>query len=183
MVGSSVLARALRSNRGRTSASDSPASSVSRNRIGEIGPDVEEGSFLHRLDVLVGGEIELDLARLRGAEWADIRDGRFVISSELKMGEPHMVSSGLEHLAESAGSGLCAAVDDGEVQVGGVAVVGEVDETDGGATLEDEPATVVRSGVAKLRDDMGEDVVPLHDGGVDAVGVRSTGEGVAGEHG
>jgi hypothetical protein len=36
--------------------------------------------------------------------------------------------------------------------------------------------------VVELCDDMGEDVVPLHDGGVRSVGVRSACEGVAGEH-
>jgi hypothetical protein len=83
-----------------------------------------------------------------------------------------MAPSCLQYLAECSSSLLCAAVDHGEVEVGRVAVVGKVDETEGGATFEDEPPTVFRSGVVELRDDMSEDGVPLHNGGVHSVGVR-----------
>ena len=75
-----------------------------------------------------------------------------------------MLSSRLQHLAEGGGRRLGAAVEDGKVQVGRVAVVGKVDETKSGAAFEDEPSAVFRSGVVKLGDDMGEFVVPLHDG-------------------
>jgi hypothetical protein len=83
-----------------------------------------------------------------------------------------MAPSCLQYLAECGSSLLCTAVDRGEVEGGRVAVVGKVDEAEGGATLEDEPPTVFRSGVVELRDDMSEVVVPLHNGGVHSVGVR-----------
>jgi hypothetical protein len=38
------------------------------NTAGEIGPDVELGPVLDRLDVLVGGEVDLDRARPGGPE-------------------------------------------------------------------------------------------------------------------
>jgi len=50
-----------------------------------------------------------------------------------------MVPSCLQQLAEGDGGRLGAAAEDGEVQVGGVAKVGEVDGTEGGAALENEP--------------------------------------------
>ena len=57
-----------------------------------------------------------------------------------------------------------------------------MDETQGGAALEDETATVAWAWPDKLRDDVGEDVVPLDDRGVDAVVVGPTGYGMTGEH-
>ena len=62
-----------------------------------------------------------------------------------------MAPSCLQYLAECGSSLLCAAVDHGEVEVGRVAVVGKVDEREAGATFEDEPPTVFRSGVVELR--------------------------------
>jgi hypothetical protein len=83
---------------------------------GGVWPDVEEGPFLDRLDVHVGGEVELDLARRGGTECADLRDGRFVVSSEFEMGEAHRVASCLPRPTEGGGSRLCAAGEDGEAQ-------------------------------------------------------------------
>ena len=54
------------------------------NGTGEVWPDPEDGPFLDGLDVLVGGEVELDLARPGGAKWAEVRDGRFVLPGELE---------------------------------------------------------------------------------------------------
>jgi hypothetical protein len=152
------------------------------NRIGEVWPDPKEDPFLDRLDGFVGREIEVDPASPGGAEWADVRDGRFIVFGELEMGEASMGPSHLQNLAQSGDSLPCTATEDSEVKVSGIALVGEVDETEGGAALEDEPSTVLRSGVVQLRDDMGEHVVPLHNSSVHIVGVRSAGEGVTGEH-
>ena len=58
-----------------------------------------------------------------------------------------MVPSCLHHVANGGGGLLYAAIGDGEVQVGRVAVIGKVDEADGGTALEHEPSIVVWSGV------------------------------------
>ena len=52
----------------------------------------------------------------------------------------------------------------------------------GGSALEDESTSVLWSGPMKLGDDVSEDVVAFDYRGVDTIGVRSTGDGMAGEH-
>ena len=74
-----------------------------------------------------------------------------------------------------------AAFDDGEVQVGEVAVVGEVDEAESAAALENGRPPFSWLGVVEPRD-LDEDVGPLHNRRIDPIGIRSAGEGVAGEH-
>lgn len=144
------------------------------NGVGEVWPDGELGPFLDGLDLLVGSQVKLDLAR-PCVEWSDVRDGWPVFSGEFELGKARVGPNFAQRLDEGGGSLLRGAVDHGEVQVGRVAVVGKVDEPDRGATLEDETSTVLRSGVVELGDNMGEDVVPLHDRSIDTVGVRSAG--------
>ncbi len=57
-----------------------------------------------------------------------------------------------------------------------------MNEPQGGSALEDESAAVLGRGPMKLRDDVTEDVVAFDYRSVDAIGVSSTGNGMAGEH-
>src|SRR5437899_2916069 len=89
-----------------------------------------------------------------------------------------------QHLCEGSNGRLLASTDNGEVEVGGVAVlVANMDEPQGRSTLEGQPTTIVCGAPMELSNDVGEDVVPLHDERVNLLGICFACDGVAREHG
>jgi hypothetical protein len=88
----------------------------------------------------------------------------------------------IKDVAEGRECRRSSSSDYAEVEVGGVAVAGDVDEPECSPTLEDEAASVRWPGLMELGDDVGEDVVPFHDRRVDSVLVGSASHGMAGQH-
>jgi hypothetical protein len=87
-----------------------------------------------------------------------------------------------EDIAERRKSRRYRAVDNSEVEIGGVTVIGHVNEPERRSTLEHQAPSVSGHRVMKLGDDMAQDVVTLHDRRLDLILLGSAGDRVASKH-
>ena len=99
------------------------------------------------------------------------------------MRESRMISCGGKDLRDGFNCGVSGSVEDGEVEVSGVAVLTDVDETKRSATFEDKASTIFHVRPVQLRDDVSEDIIALHDRRIDTVGISTTSDLVPSEHG
>jgi hypothetical protein len=113
-----------------------------------------------RFDQFGVGDVELQLSWL-GTERSDVVDpqGASPANHDLQQGQFETLATDVNGSRDEGDGGVARETVDGrEIEIGGVAVVGEVAEAEQGAPLEDEAS--VANG-ADIRAQMGEHVVAL----------------------
>ena len=154
---------------------------VNRGALGKVGPSwlqVDPGVRLNQLGV---GDIKFDLARL-GTERPDVaHPGRAALFLDnLQHGQLQALAAGVCSSGDKGGGfGAGQAVDGGEVEIGGVAVVGEVAKAKQRAPFEHEPRVTSSS---DIRADVSKDIIALDGLGGQSLIVGALGDKAFGNH-
>lgn len=85
-------------------------------------------------------------------------------------------------LCEGLNRGNDGSIEHGEVEVGRVAVLTNVGEAKSSSALEDKTSAISHIRPVEMRDYVGENVVPLHKGRIDSIGISASSDLMPSEH-